>query len=360
MKKGDKNSIRIKDIAALACVSEGTVDRVLHNRGNVSTESRMKVEKVLQDLDYQPNIYASALAHKRKPHLIIALIPHTEISIYWQNILDGINEAEEELKSLNVVVKLVEFDQYNSQDFVTASKKALDLHPQGIIFPPIFAEESLNFLNEAKELNIGVSTLDSYIESDNIVSFIGQNGYQSGHLVAKILLMQHVPHHEILVFISQRTEKRVSTQFSQRYGGFYDFIQESPREKIVIHKVELPFYDEEQSAQIVEESLLKYPNANAMVIFNSRSYILGRVLNKLDRKDINIVGYDIVPKSVEYLKNGYISALIGTQPKLQGYRATKSLCESVILKQNIRKLNFIPLDILFAENIDFYTQFDFK
>lgn len=31
-----KNRIRIKDIAAMAKVSVGTVDRVLHNRGGVS------------------------------------------------------------------------------------------------------------------------------------------------------------------------------------------------------------------------------------------------------------------------------------------------------------------------------------
>ena len=56
------DKIRIKDIARLANVSTGTVDRVLHNRGEVSAKSREKVEKVLKEINYQPNIYASALA----------------------------------------------------------------------------------------------------------------------------------------------------------------------------------------------------------------------------------------------------------------------------------------------------------
>ena len=43
--------IRIKDVAELAGVSVGTVDRVLHNRPNVSEDARKKVEKALKDMD---------------------------------------------------------------------------------------------------------------------------------------------------------------------------------------------------------------------------------------------------------------------------------------------------------------------
>ena len=55
--------IRIKDIARLAEVSVGTVDRVLHGRPGVSENSKKRVEKILNELNYQPNMYASALAY---------------------------------------------------------------------------------------------------------------------------------------------------------------------------------------------------------------------------------------------------------------------------------------------------------
>ena len=54
------DKIRIKDVAKLAGVSVGTVDRVLHNRPNVSEEARTKVEKAIKEMDYRPNVYASA------------------------------------------------------------------------------------------------------------------------------------------------------------------------------------------------------------------------------------------------------------------------------------------------------------
>ena len=54
--------IRIKDIAKRANVSVGTVDRVIHGRSGVSKKSRERVEKILKEMDYQPNMYANASA----------------------------------------------------------------------------------------------------------------------------------------------------------------------------------------------------------------------------------------------------------------------------------------------------------
>ena len=59
--------IRIKDIARLADVSVGTVDRVIHSRSGVSEASKKRVEEILKQLDYQPNMYASALASNKAP-----------------------------------------------------------------------------------------------------------------------------------------------------------------------------------------------------------------------------------------------------------------------------------------------------
>ena len=48
--------ITIKDIAEIAGVSVGTVDRVLHNRANVSQSAREKVAKALKNMNYHPKV----------------------------------------------------------------------------------------------------------------------------------------------------------------------------------------------------------------------------------------------------------------------------------------------------------------
>ena len=65
----------IKDIAKLAGVSKGTVDRVLHKRGKVSQIALDKVNAVLGKIDYQPNLMARNLK-KNKVYRIAVVFPN--------------------------------------------------------------------------------------------------------------------------------------------------------------------------------------------------------------------------------------------------------------------------------------------
>lgn len=68
----------LKDVAKKAGVSLTTVSRVLNNRGYISEETRKKVYKAMEELNYQPNEIARALFKKRSYFLglIIPDISH--------------------------------------------------------------------------------------------------------------------------------------------------------------------------------------------------------------------------------------------------------------------------------------------
>ena len=103
--------IRIKDIARLADVSVGTVDRVIHGRSGVSEASRKRVEEILKQLDYQPNMYASALASNKKYTFACLLPKHLE-GEYWTDVEKGINKALSTYSDFNTTVKTTYYDPY--------------------------------------------------------------------------------------------------------------------------------------------------------------------------------------------------------------------------------------------------------
>ena len=76
------------DIARLTGLSKGTVDRVLHNRGEVSKKSREKVMEAVRELGYQPDLNASILA-RREVHTIALLVPTDEKGSFWELALSS-------------------------------------------------------------------------------------------------------------------------------------------------------------------------------------------------------------------------------------------------------------------------------
>jgi LacI family transcriptional regulator len=112
--------VRIKDIAQLADVSVGTVDRVIHGRSGVSEESRKRVEKILKQLNFQPNRYASALAFNKK-YLFACLLPMHQDGEYWTEIQMGINQAVRTYSDFNISVDTRFYDPYDYNSFVEMS-----------------------------------------------------------------------------------------------------------------------------------------------------------------------------------------------------------------------------------------------
>ena len=125
-------NIRIKDIARLAGVSKGTVDRVLHKRGRVSQEAFQKVMRVLEEIDYKPNLIARTLSSS-KNYRIIALLPDSAEDDYWAQTREGIRQAETEWSPYNITIQILAFDLYNKESFTQRAGDALNAKPDGII-----------------------------------------------------------------------------------------------------------------------------------------------------------------------------------------------------------------------------------
>src|SRR4030042_4434893 len=55
----------LKDVARLAGVSTKTVSRVVNHQGEISAETRERVQAAIEQLGYRPNVLARSLIHQR-------------------------------------------------------------------------------------------------------------------------------------------------------------------------------------------------------------------------------------------------------------------------------------------------------
>lgn len=75
-------AITLQQIADLAGVSRGTVDRALNNRGRIKPEVEQRIKKIAKDVGYKPSRAGRALAMAKKNIKIGCYFTISSNSIY--------------------------------------------------------------------------------------------------------------------------------------------------------------------------------------------------------------------------------------------------------------------------------------
>ena len=116
--------------------------------------------------------------------------------------------------------------------------------------------------------------------------------------------------------------------------------------------------DDEKNKEIIDNFILEHPEVNMGIIFNSKGYLIGNYLtNNQNAKDFRLVGYDAIETNIHYLKSGRITHLIAQRPEVQGLNCIKALFRHLVLKEKNELINYMPIDILMKENIQYYNNY---
>lgn len=346
--------IRIKDIAAKAQVSTGTVDRVLHNRGNVSAEKRARVEAVMDELGYEPNIIARTLASNREVRIAI-LVPDPGNDPYWSAPSKGVEQAWQSVKHYGVVADWYYFNLFEQDDFAAKAKKVLETKPDALLFPPVFLQAASELLRTCQEQNILVSIFNTQVEGSSILTYVGQNSYQSGVLAGKLLSLGMGEQGKVAV-VNLSKEPANAKHLSDKEQGLIDYFSRRNlgADSRVIRVVFENFNNREALRNHFLALFAHEPTLRALFITNSRAYKLLEVLPDAVTKDMRIVGFDLMPENIEFLRRGRIQFLINQNPVEQGYLALMSLVNTLIFEKEVASIQHLPLDIVVSENVDYY------
>lgn len=353
----DAGNIRIKDIAERAGVSVGTVDRVLHARPNVSTKSLEKVKKALEEMDYKPNMYASALAYN-KSYTFYSLIPKHESEAYWEEVEEGAKDACDRYRDFRISNKVLYYNRFSPETFAKLMNEVLKQEPDGIIIVPSKIETTSRYADIMHERNIPFILLDSYMPDIRPLSFYGQDSFASGYFAARMLMMLAPKEKEVMLMKQMRNGNVASKQQENRETGFRHYMHDHfPSVKIC--EVNLSLDEQRENYdKILEQFFTEHPHVHHCITFNSKAHLVGEYLLRSNRRNIQIMGYDMVPKNAECVRQGSISFLIAQHAYMQGYACVDALFRAIVLKEEVEPVNYMPIELLTKENIDYYRRKD--
>lgn len=90
---------------------------------------------------------------------------------------------------------------------------------------------------------------------------------------------------------------------------------------------------------------------------NSKGSIVSDYLYNNKIENVKMVCMDVTTPNIVAVKKRQIDFLIGQGPEYQGFYAMKTLLEYLIFKKPVKVHNFVQLDIITKETINYYKSF---
>lgn len=337
----------IRQIAQLAGVSRGTVDRALNHRGRINPEVAERIWKIAEELDYQPGKRKNNVESSEE--LKIGVITHMVESSFMRQIHKGIHDIGRELKDRGVVLKVQDIISVNEEEQL----KAIDeLDAQGIdalAIMPVECNSVRSRLNRLiEDAGIPVVTFNSDIVGTKRKCFVGLDNRQSGCAAAGLMGMLTRGVGKILVITGFFT----NSVNSLRVEGFIEEIKRAYPE-LELLGVHGSSGDAKEVEQIIVSTLEREPDLAGIFVASMGQSGVCSAFEKMNlKKRPYVIVYDITEENVEALKNDSFDFLIDQEAYMQGYRAIRLLYEALTRKKELKpEMMFTDIKIITKYNI---------
>lgn len=346
----EEERITVKEIARLAGVSIGTVDRVLHDRGGVSPDTKERIDGIIDSLGYEPNHIARQLS-LNKIYTFRAVMPLAgQDSGYWGLCLEGIHRAERDLAPYGTRLRVDEFDRYDRPAYRELLDDIVSTPCDGLLIAPVLPEELVPALAKIKG-KIPYAFFDGSVEGAEPLAAIGQDAFAGGYLAGRMLSLLACRSQGPLIALNAHAEDR---HIELRIEGFMAYFRDragaAAREAREYSCFELA---RAESADSFLEGLFNgVSDIAGILVANSSGHLVADWLRRTGRKQgCALVSWDLVPDNLRSLREGGIDCLISQRPFEQGREGLQRLFRAVVHGEAGEGRVKVPLELYFKENL---------
>lgn len=339
----------IKEIARLAGVSIGTVDRALHNRGRVAPGTKRKVDDIARQINYKPNLIARSLVRKSRITVAI-LVPDPLQDEYWQQAYEGIISALSRFEQQGLFFEIYFYAIDRKESFSASARKIISSKPDGLIMAPNFLNEGRWLYEKCRELSLPVIMFDTIIPETNPLCFIGTDSYHSGRVAAELLTMTaaRAGRFAILHFDEELLN---SPHMLEKERGFLSFIEsECPKRECIV--VVLNNKKHRYREQL--RKLFAGKRISGIFVSTSKAYRVGSCLSCMKMKNPVLVGYDLTSGNEALLADGTIRFLINQNPRRQAEVCLDTFCDYLVYREAVKPRRLFPIEIITRTNLSSY------
>jgi len=340
----------IHQIADMAGVSIGTVDRALHGRSGISEATRRRVLRIAKQLSYKPHPAARILSVGRANLRVGVCIPK-EIHFFYDQVRAGIYEEAGRIEGLGIEIVYRPVPGLGEGEGEQISALLAE-GVQALIVTPGNPKSVTPLIDRAEKQNVRVVCLTTDAAGSRRTTFVGINPELSGRLAAE-LMSKFVPAGSKVAVI---TGMLATEEHRLKSRGFQaGFKQECCGGKIAA--VLEAHESAEESYRKTCSLLSRHPDLRGIYVSTVNCLPVCRALKESKKAgQIRLITTDLFPEMVPYIRRGTIHASIYQDPYLQGQPAMRVLIDFLLHKTAIAGTHFLNPGIVLRSNLALFRE----
>ncbi len=275
----------LKDLAEYTGFSKSTISRVFNNPDKVKKATLNKIQKAVNELDYQPSRVAQRLRHGQGKAKVIGLIIPDIMNPFFANLARGVEDVAHP-QGYSLILNNSDEDMNRQKNCIDILRKeAVD----GIILPPV--NDSNNNIRDLLEAGIVVVCVDRKVQGTPVDSVVSDNRLGAYKAVSHLITLGH----RRIAYISGISG--ISTS-RERLQGYKDALREHDIE--IVEEIILRGNSKQESGKQLTQQLLSLANPPSALFTGNNLMTQGALiacsqLGTKIPKDLVLVGYDDVP-----------------------------------------------------------------
>lgn len=348
-KEGGRAMATIKQIATLAGVSRGTVDRVLNNRGKVNPATEAKIRGIASAVHYTPNRLGKTLAIKKKRlRFGYILFGGPGGNPFFEDVMQGIRHKTAELDEYGATVEVRHCPLDDPEAQVRLLEELAGLGVHGIALTPIHHPLVAGAIKALTGRGIPVVTVNSDLPDCGRLAYVGSHSQKSGETAAGLMALLTGGRARVGIV----TGSALVQGHAGRVQGFTRRAKEAYTGLAMVETLE-NHDDDLLSFEAVKGLMADHPEVDALFLAAAGVQGACRALQDLGLAGrLKVVSFDTVPTTRRMVEEGVIAATLGQQPEVQGAQPLDILLDYLGMGiPPASVLNYTAIEIKIRENL---------
>jgi LacI family transcriptional regulator len=344
----------IHQIAELANVSIGTVDRALHGRNGIRESTRRRILEIARQIGYTPNLAARALSTSKTGARIGVCIPR-EIRFFYDQLWSGVLDEARRLAQLGVQFEYRPVPTLGEDD-TKALKELLKADVNGIIVTAGNPRGLSPLIDEAEEKGVRVVCVSTDAPESRRSSIVCVDPWLNGHIAGELMGKFLPPNSKVAVVAGMLT----ALDHRKKTDGFSDAFPRHCSGGEIIGILEA-HEDEDESFQKTFDLLGRVPRLDGIYVNTVNCLPVCRALGarQLTGK-VKLITTDLFAEMAPYFEKGTISASIYQQPYRQGQIAVRLMADHLTSQTSFPPTVHLSPGVVMSSNLQLFREIRFS